>query len=213
MEQKRMTEYEQTIDHSDEDEATFCEVHPDLETGLRCNKCNRYMCAECAVQTPIGYRCRECVRQVEDRYFKGTDSDYAMVIGICAATMAVAGAIMGAINFLFVALFVGLPTGAAIAGLALRRTGSRRGRNTAQYGAIATAVGGFIGGAIAAYLNYPDLYRQAHQAYRNVGREVPQQMLDVYPTVSTYVFKQTFSLTMLIFVGMAVYAVYYRMKS
>ena len=42
------------------DEVTYCAVHPDRETGLRCNKCGRLMCAECAVPTPVGYRCREC---------------------------------------------------------------------------------------------------------------------------------------------------------
>lgn len=40
----------------------FCYVHPDRETLLRCNRCERPICQSCAVLTPTGYRCKECVR-------------------------------------------------------------------------------------------------------------------------------------------------------
>ena len=33
-----------------------------METSLRCNKCGKPICAKCAVRTPTGYRCKECVR-------------------------------------------------------------------------------------------------------------------------------------------------------
>ncbi len=39
-----------------------CANHPERETGLRCNRCGKPICSQCAVQTPVGYRCRECVR-------------------------------------------------------------------------------------------------------------------------------------------------------
>ena len=34
----------------------YCEKHPDREARLRCNRCNRLMCTQCAVRTPTGYR-------------------------------------------------------------------------------------------------------------------------------------------------------------
>jgi hypothetical protein len=43
-------------------ETLYCYVHPNRETSLRCNNCNRPICAACAVRTPTGYRCRECVK-------------------------------------------------------------------------------------------------------------------------------------------------------
>lgn len=43
-------------------ETLYCYVHPDRETSLRCNNCNRPICASCAIHTPTGYRCKECVR-------------------------------------------------------------------------------------------------------------------------------------------------------
>lgn len=39
-----------------------CANHPDVETSLRCNRCGKPICAKCAVRTPTGYRCKECVR-------------------------------------------------------------------------------------------------------------------------------------------------------
>lgn len=40
----------------------YCANHPTVETGLRCNNCGKPICPKCAVRTPTGYRCRECVR-------------------------------------------------------------------------------------------------------------------------------------------------------
>lgn len=48
---------------------TFCYRHPDVETGLRCNRCNRPMCPKCAQRTPIGFRCPDCISELEGRYY------------------------------------------------------------------------------------------------------------------------------------------------
>jgi len=40
--------------------ALRCANHPDVETYLRCSRCEKPICARCAVQTPVGARCREC---------------------------------------------------------------------------------------------------------------------------------------------------------
>ena len=39
------------------DERTVCANHSDRETGLRCNRCDKFICAECASKTPVGYSC------------------------------------------------------------------------------------------------------------------------------------------------------------
>ena len=71
------------------EELTYCEVHPDRETGLRCNKCDRLMCAECAVPTPVGLSLPcECVRAHDDKFFSGTQLDYAIVFGVSAVLAA-----------------------------------------------------------------------------------------------------------------------------
>jgi len=55
-----------------ESEIHYCAKHPQRDTELRCNRCERYMCIDCAVRTPVGYTCRECVRGHEDKFFEGS---------------------------------------------------------------------------------------------------------------------------------------------
>lgn len=125
----------------DEDEVTYCEKHPDRETALRCNRCNRLMCAECAVQTPVGYRCRECVRQVEDTFFTGTNTDYILGFGVSTVISAFGGFIAGFIPFWLAAIFIGILVGGFIGEVVLRVTKKRRGRYTAQFTAAGAVAG------------------------------------------------------------------------
>jgi hypothetical protein len=40
----------------------YCANHPKTPTTLRCNRCEKPICIKCAILTPTGYRCKECVR-------------------------------------------------------------------------------------------------------------------------------------------------------
>ena len=42
--------------------ALRCATHPDVETGLRCGKCDKLICPRCLVHTPVGARCKDCAR-------------------------------------------------------------------------------------------------------------------------------------------------------
>jgi len=57
-------------------DALFCYRHPNRETYLRCNKCNRPICSSCAVLTPTGYRCPECIRDQEKKFDTARLPDY-----------------------------------------------------------------------------------------------------------------------------------------
>lgn len=132
------------------EEATYCSVHPDRETGLRCNRCGRYMCAQCAVSTPVGYRCRECVRDVEDKFFSGTTTDNLIIAGVSVATTAALvflGLRIGILGFWLVGFFAGVIYGGALSQALLKLTGKRRGRYTGYLG----AGGVLIGAAIVAF--------------------------------------------------------------
>lgn len=131
------------------DDVTYCEVHPDRETGLRCNKCGRLMCAECAVSTPVGYRCRECVRQHEDKFFTGTTADYAIVAVVSAVISALGYYGMTLIGgFLLFIIILSIPIGGAVGEAALRLTGRRRGR----YSGYVAAVGVLLGALLLSFL-------------------------------------------------------------
>ena len=66
------------------DEILTCYKHPERETYLRCNKCERPICASCAVLTPTGYRCRECIRSQEKRFDTAQITDYLIAILLSA---------------------------------------------------------------------------------------------------------------------------------
>lgn len=59
-------------------EPLTCANHPGVETSLRCNQCSKPICARCAVHTPTGYRCRECVRGLQKQYENANWSDYLL---------------------------------------------------------------------------------------------------------------------------------------
>lgn len=186
------------------EEVTYCEVHPNRETSLRCNKCGRLMCAECAVLTPVGYRCRECVRQHEDKFFNASQYDYAIVFGVCAVLTGIGAAIASMIGFLLLIIIIGIPVGGAIGEAALRLTQRRRGRYSAQIGAAGAVIGGIAGGVIRAYLAYGSAVGEL--ARRFPGRAVPSLALnDALTGVVT-------DISLLIFIGIVAFVVYGRFK-
>jgi membrane associated rhomboid family serine protease len=43
-------------------EAPSCYRHPDRRTYVRCNRCDRYICADCMRAAAVGHQCVECVQ-------------------------------------------------------------------------------------------------------------------------------------------------------
>jgi hypothetical protein len=68
---------------SDQITPVTCAFHPGVETSLRCNRCNKPICPKCAVRTPTGYRCPECVSSQQKAFVTATWVDY--VIGFVVA--------------------------------------------------------------------------------------------------------------------------------
>lgn len=48
-----------------------CYRHPDRETGVRCQRCERPICPACMVPAPVGVQCVECVRRMQPRAAPG----------------------------------------------------------------------------------------------------------------------------------------------
>lgn len=133
-------------DASAQDEITFCARHPERDTGLRCNRCERYMCVECAVRTPIGYTCRECVRGHEDKFYAGTLTDYALVAAVGTAGGALTSLLTMLVGgFFIVGLLLAPALGGALAQFALQLTGRRRGRHSGLVCAGGVILGGLLG--------------------------------------------------------------------
>ena len=126
-------------------ETLYCANHPDSETTLRCNKCGKPICSKCAVRTPVGYRCPECVRGQQTIFQTAEWYDYAVGGGIAlllGAIMTPFGGLLG-----WFAIFLGPLAGAVVAEVVRFVTRRRRGRYFAE-----TIGGGMILGAAGVML-------------------------------------------------------------
>lgn len=210
------------------DELTYCAVHPDRETGLRCITCNRYMCVSCAVRTPVGYRCRECVRGQQQVFFKGKQSDDVITFAITAVLTGLVVGILAAINLLWIwiAIIVGLPVGAGISELALRATQRRRSRYSHYVATAGTVIGGLAGVLLPAFLNYNNIMAQYNQMISQLSpRELEAFMREMgaavgssgsfLPSLPEFLWQSlTADIGAILMIGIIAVAIYgrYRMK-
>ena len=130
-----------------------CKNHSNTETLLRCNRCNEPICTKCAVQTAVGYRCQECIRGVQDKYFNAErwDNPIAFVVGFLVTIISapIVGTLIGGFGFFgfMLAFVLGSGAGASLAQIIRRAVGRRRGRYLRHY-----ALGGIAVGFVVALL-------------------------------------------------------------
>ena len=126
-------------------EPLYCANHPQRETFLRCNRCNKPICTECAVSTPIGYRCKDCVRGQQKIFDTAVWLDYPLSFFIAAVLSFLGSRIASVMGFftLFIAPIAGVIIAEAVR-LVIRR---RRSRNL-----FLTAVAGAVAGCLPALL-------------------------------------------------------------
>ena len=127
-------------------ETLFCYNHPARETSLRCNNCNRPICASCAVRTPTGYRCKECVRERQRTFETSEAQDFivgflvaSFLSGIAASLVTVVGGI-GFFGWFLIA--AGAPVAATVIAEGVRAA-TRKRRSRALF--ITVAVGVVLG--------------------------------------------------------------------
>lgn len=119
----------------------FCYAHPQRETLLRCNRCDRPMCTTCAVRTPTGYRCKECVRGQQKIFDTALWWDYPVAI-LVGGGLAFLGSLL--VRFIgFFTLFLAPFAGMIIAEAIRRALHKRRSKWIPMTSAIAT-----LGGAL-----------------------------------------------------------------
>jgi MFS family permease len=111
------------------DTTLYCYVHPTRPTLLRCNSCERPICVSCAVRTPTGYRCKECVRGQQKIFDTALWYDYVIVFFTGAFLSAIASLIALVITSIIWGIFVivlGPLAGAVMGNIARRLVKNRR---------------------------------------------------------------------------------------
>lgn len=128
-------------------QALTCANHPDRETLLRCNKCGNPICFSCAIRTPVGYRCNDCVREQQNVYFNAVSSDNLVALGVgFVLSLIVAptvGFLLGSFGFFgfFIAFIVGSGAGTLVARIIRRAVGNRRGRKLPNFALAGIIIG------------------------------------------------------------------------
>jgi len=127
-----------------------CYLHPNRETSLRCNRCEKPICAQCAVRTPTGYRCKECVREQQKVFDTAVWYDYLIVLVVSGILSGIASALtvfISSIIWGFFIIFLGPLAGAMIANATRRFIKNRRSR-----GLNLTLIAGIVLGALPVLL-------------------------------------------------------------
>jgi hypothetical protein len=121
----------------------YCANHPTVETSLRCNRCGKPICARCAIRTPTGYRCKECVRGQQKIFVTAVWVDYlfgggaAAVLGLIASLLVT---LIGGIGlFGIIIVIIGAPTVGVIIAEAVRWV-TRKHRSRPLFLTVAGAV-------------------------------------------------------------------------
>jgi hypothetical protein len=121
------------------DTVLHCANHPTVATSLRCNRCEKLICSKCAVRTPVGYRCRECVRGQQSVFETTRTYDYPVAAVVSAIGTGLGAAILG--NFSFWGLLIAPVVGGGLAEVVRWSVGRRRSRYLARWAAVGGALG------------------------------------------------------------------------
>ncbi|MCL4260171.1 MAG: hypothetical protein KJZ52_06040 [Anaerolineales bacterium] len=127
-------------------ETLYCYRHPNRATTLRCKRCERPICATCAVSTPTGYMCVECVRERKKLFDTSEWYDYFLgfiVAGFLSGVASFLVTLVGGIGFIgWFLVIVGAPTaGVAIAEGVRAVTQKRRSKSLFITVAVGVVVG------------------------------------------------------------------------
>lgn len=136
--------------HGD-DGPLYCYRHPKSETYVRCGRCDQPICPKCAVQGPVGFRCRQCGLARSATITSFSPRQLALGVGIPIAGGAIVGYLGGQIGFY--SIFLAFFAGAFIAEAFVRFVGLKRGPivRTMLYGGLAA---GFALGAAAQVVTF-----------------------------------------------------------
>ena len=129
-------------------ETLYCYIHPNRPTTLRCNRCDRPICAQDAIRTPTGYRCPECIRSQQKVFDTAVWYDYLTAFATAAVGSALTSFLVYLVSNIFFGLLVLLlapGAGAVIGNVVLRVIGHHRSRPL-----FMTAIGGMVVGAVPA---------------------------------------------------------------
>ena len=112
-------------------EIVKCPRDPEVDTVLRCSRCETPICPRCLVQTPVGARCKDCARIVKSPVYSLSSAHVARAAGAALVGGILMGLIWGFVllpfTFGFFSIFLGAALGYAFTRAMELATGRKRG--------------------------------------------------------------------------------------
>lgn len=132
-----------------QEEVTVCYRHPDRETGLRCNRCGKPICAKCARRVPTGYRCPDCIKEQQSVFDTAQPQDFVLgflTAGVLSFIASLLVNLLSGIGFFFIffIFILGTGAGALIADIVRRVVQKRRSRPLFITAAVGVVLGGML---------------------------------------------------------------------
>ncbi|MBI3914454.1 MAG: hypothetical protein HY327_09780 [Chloroflexi bacterium] len=127
----------------------YCTNHPQTETLLRCNRCDKPYCVRCLVRTPVGMTCRTCLNIQQVGFYSATTADYAIAATLGIGTSIVSGALATVLaGFWLLEIFYAPFAGGLIAQIIQGALQKRRGRFVWLAGCLGVFFGSTLGASI-----------------------------------------------------------------
>lgn len=101
-----------------------CAFHPQRETLLRCNQCDKPICIKCARHTPTGYRCPECIKTQQKAFITAKWQDFIIAV-LIAGIFSFLGSLL-AIPFGFFTIFIAPVVGTVTVAVIKKLISNRR---------------------------------------------------------------------------------------
>lgn len=128
-------------------EALYCYKHSGRDTHVRCSSCDRPLCPDCMVYSPVGVKCNDCARLPRSARLGMTPSRWVKAIG--ASLVAGTGVGLGyylllsSMGFIFFIFFIAVGIGYVVGEAVSRAAGRYHGLETALI-AVAGTVWAFV---------------------------------------------------------------------
>ncbi len=126
------------------DGPSFCYRHPDRETWVSCGRCDRPICTRCAMQGPVGLRCRDCGKPAFDPLTSVKPVPAALGVGVALAGGVITALIASRMGFF--SILLSWFAGSIIVQAVNRVTGYKHGPTI-----TGIILGGIIAGAAIAF--------------------------------------------------------------
>ena len=130
-----------------------CPRDPEVETNLRCGRCNQLICPRCLVTTPVGARCPSCARIGRPTILDASKSEMGRALAYSAGAATATGAVYAALlwafahlpnAFLFGAIVIGMIAVGYLVGDAVRIGSRGKLDKRLRYVAAGMTFGGYL---------------------------------------------------------------------